>query len=848
MTDTYARVLAAAHSGAFGINELALPTAEQCRAGNYLKGRVIVQRLPLVIEVPQGQRRMGKSDGKPWSTILMAHYGYIAGTKGADGDALDIFVGPVPESQRVWVVNQIDRDGGFDEHKILIGFIDEDSARAAYMNSYERGWTGLGSLIACSIDQLKWWLKYGNTTIPLSDRALPHDGTADMNEILWDSAAEPIGLGMADVVYQLRRTDGEGLMLDAVTLAEIMEDNEGEEVLDALVVEYVKVERKAEQLRKIMVSMGGDVTPVSVQVTPPFKQRGTTNVVILFELSDGQTVSIWFHNPDSTPNRILPNDELVSWSWRLNKKDVSILVAPEKGLDLNPREVARRIMKLAQRNSARFAKANATRAQRMASIEGLKGAVSGKEAALAALDALFADLTEKVEAKRARPPKATLQTNDQLPEGWTESTPGGMATNRDPMNGGIIDKVMLMDEWFVIFERDGIDQIGGLSSRAEAFAAHAKALAAADAAMPVQATYEGRAVAVRAALASLGWDAMASSTISHLNIDGSVYGLKSEYASKGQQVTGLTWTDTGGGPSWVDDLSLSNEDMAAKIDGEFRESIVRARAAALFDPTTPEGYAIATQDEQIQIAHQDELDSFFQGRLIAVRNALRDLGWDGERYKPLTKTASNGDVWTFDPYFKQVGGGANIVEFYPKLTITRDGKLKTDENWATEDRLTLTAVELAALINSVVPGSKAEPAAQTRLEWEELVYEAIEASDITRSDAQAIVEGQGDMIDDLFAAGSTPSDAAAAILAAASGEPVSPEPAPAAVDEQLEEAKALLQKVIDGDVDFLDEGLAARLETIHDDYADEEGVMALFSEAAQAYSDYVIQQARTALA
>jgi hypothetical protein len=71
----------------------------------------------------------------------------------------------------------------------------------------------------------------------------------------------------------------------------------------------------------------------------------------------------------------------------LNKKDVTIVVAPEKGKDLNPREVATRIMKLVQANSARFAKANATKAARMANIEAMKSQIEAKTAELAQLEA-----------------------------------------------------------------------------------------------------------------------------------------------------------------------------------------------------------------------------------------------------------------------------------------------------------------------------------------------------------------------------------------------------------------------------------------------------------------------------
>jgi len=64
-----------------------------------------------------------------------------------------------------------------------------------------------------------------------------------------------------------------------------------------------------------------------------------------------------------------------------------------------------------------------------------------------------------------------------LPEGWTEATPGGMATSRDPVKGGIVDRAIVSKEWFVIFEREGMPDLDGFSTRDEAFRAMEEALA-----------------------------------------------------------------------------------------------------------------------------------------------------------------------------------------------------------------------------------------------------------------------------------------------------------------------------------------------------------------------------------
>ena len=58
--------------------------------------------------------------------------------------------------------------------------------------------------------------------------------------------------------------------------------------------------------------------------------------------------------------------------WMLNKKDITILVAPEKGQDLDPREVMRRVAKIAIKNRPTFERNNAARVERVARVEALK--------------------------------------------------------------------------------------------------------------------------------------------------------------------------------------------------------------------------------------------------------------------------------------------------------------------------------------------------------------------------------------------------------------------------------------------------------------------------------------------
>lgn len=378
LDDAFARLQqAASHAATSHHNDRSDPTPAQAEAGNYKKARHTLHGLPLVLENVRNSVRAGTSeDGKTWTNRLAAHYGEIAGTKGNDGDPVDVFIGLFPESLSVWVINQGWPDGGFDEHKVCLAFCTEQQARDAYLMSFDRDWTGLRSMVRCTVNQLKWWLKNGDMSRPLTLDQLPFDGATTM-KTLWTPDAQPIGTPLHKLMYDLRVDDGAGLMLDAVSMTDIMGDPDIQALplFDALVVEVNRMTVKMNVLQRTMDAAGGAVKVSGYQISDPIKARGVMQVAVLFALSDGQTVTVWFHNPDTTPAKLMPLDELISWKWMLNKKDITIVVAPEKGRDLNVREVSRRIMRLAERNTEAFQKANGKLAERIAAEAAIDGEI-----------------------------------------------------------------------------------------------------------------------------------------------------------------------------------------------------------------------------------------------------------------------------------------------------------------------------------------------------------------------------------------------------------------------------------------------------------------------------------------
>ena len=141
------------------------PTEAQKEAGNYRKGHVTWNGLRIAIENPRGSVRSG--DG--WRVVMKSHYGYIKSTEGRDGDHVDVFLGPNPDSEIVFVVNQVDRNGKFDEHKCLIGWDNEDDAKAGYLANYSKGWK-CGPIVSMTLPQFKQWLENGNTRKPCCEQ------------------------------------------------------------------------------------------------------------------------------------------------------------------------------------------------------------------------------------------------------------------------------------------------------------------------------------------------------------------------------------------------------------------------------------------------------------------------------------------------------------------------------------------------------------------------------------------------------------------------------------------------------------------------------------------------------
>jgi hypothetical protein len=161
---------AAAHEAATSpLNDLPEPTLTQKEAGNYKKGHLKLHGFDIAIENPKGSKRSGTDpDGNKWSVDMAHHYGYIKRSTGADNEHIDVFVGDHHDSDKAYVVNQIDpKTGKFDEHKIMLGFENKAKAKVGYLKNYAKGWKGLGSITEVPVSELKAKIESGAIRKPI---------------------------------------------------------------------------------------------------------------------------------------------------------------------------------------------------------------------------------------------------------------------------------------------------------------------------------------------------------------------------------------------------------------------------------------------------------------------------------------------------------------------------------------------------------------------------------------------------------------------------------------------------------------------------------------------------------
>ena len=185
------------------------PSDAQKESGNYKKGHIKFGGYDYTIENPKGSTRSGKdADGKEWKVIMHDTYGYIRGKFGKDGDHLDMFINDKADLDNwngdVFVVDQVNPDGSFDEHKVMYGYDSMDDAKKSYLANYSDGWKGLGNITGASKDEFDKWLDASNRKLkPFADYAkVKFSQAQSVSEPRYSlKDIKPIGVGAFGNIY-----------------------------------------------------------------------------------------------------------------------------------------------------------------------------------------------------------------------------------------------------------------------------------------------------------------------------------------------------------------------------------------------------------------------------------------------------------------------------------------------------------------------------------------------------------------------------------------------------------------------------------------------------------------------
>lgn len=236
------------------------------------------------------------------------------------------------------------------------------------------------------------------------------------DEVQWDSIE---GWGLAShggsdssLYLDMVRADSCHELINALDLtAELQALGAEEESFDALMETKSRLPLLKDRLFAAMSRVSNDsLSVVNVTQTKPFKRQGVSNIAFVFDLSDGQSVSIWFHNPDSTPLKLAPSDIMISWKWMLNKRDVTAILSPKNGDDVQLPVLTNRIMRVAAKNSKRFKSAQARKLQMDQDITDAEQRISEKNKTIADFDSVIDDLNKKIDVVMKAPKKLSENT------------------------------------------------------------------------------------------------------------------------------------------------------------------------------------------------------------------------------------------------------------------------------------------------------------------------------------------------------------------------------------------------------------------------------------------------------
>ena len=275
------------------------PTEAQKEAGNYKKGHVQVGTFDITIEQPEGSIRRGTdADGKQWESNMHNTYGYFRGTEGVDGDHIDVFLSNDMDGwngAQVFVVDQYNPDGTFDEHKVMLGFNDADDAKSDYLANYAKGWEN-GRRIDVSAVNLedfeKWIASSHRKTKPFSEYSSVNKETVANTPAEEEAKADAAEEAKAKV-KEASAGEMQDIEAEIKRLEEIKDYPGADKKIVQSEIDRLKAEKEAKAKSKNV--QGTNKTGAFGTIYTQFKGKAKEAIAFLLEKKEGEAVGALHH-------------------------------------------------------------------------------------------------------------------------------------------------------------------------------------------------------------------------------------------------------------------------------------------------------------------------------------------------------------------------------------------------------------------------------------------------------------------------------------------------------------------------------------------------------------------------
>lgn len=398
----------------------------------------------------------------------------IADEKGFDGLGFDATIGSQDDSYAV--VNLFDSVNRYIDSVAIAGADDADHAIHLALSQFDYLEPAYATLVANegdgsfepSFDSLCWEsdtiAKLMNNRSQDRGHYLPiitqkmlvtEKNRVTHSDVLWDGANLVSHEGdYSRLLVDIQKNDSHHELTAQFDMAGFLANLDVTELgLDALMDTNNRLDLMKERLFRALAKQSIDGLSVTDAVlTKPFKKAGVANVAMQFNLSDGQTFTILFHNPDADPKKLGAQDTMVSWKWMLNKRDITAAVSPKNGENVQLAPLATRMMKVAKANSKRFAAAQSKKLQNQQALTDAQKEVDDKKAKLDTINAHIAELQTELEKVSSSQPQADA-TPVVAGESFTYNGKTYTMPNDDYKNSDIYNT---MQEMFRVNQNDAV--------------------------------------------------------------------------------------------------------------------------------------------------------------------------------------------------------------------------------------------------------------------------------------------------------------------------------------------------------------------------------------------------------